>query len=528
MGRNALATTLATMMLVVGSLGLVLHSRSVASSTTAVCGELSGVISSDIILTQGCTYIVTDDVLLEALAKLTIERGVTLKFDGDYYMVIEGVVEAAGDETASIRFTSNRATPGPSDWDRIEFSTHNPYQQSLNYIVLEYSQWGLIGNAAKVSIGNSVFQNNGNAISLMTETGNGSTTITNTQFLYSVQPDSVMISGHDVIFTDNLVEYNVVSYPASPVIRLGCMSGEIARNSIVNNVADGFIWYVPDHDDDSCIHDNSVTNNRITSDGGAIVKTWTTFRLNNLHNNEAPYLLQTGSGRNDVDVTDNYWGTADPQEIADLIYDYHDDSTLKQAIYDPYATEPISHAPVLPAAGFTAWPTSGLSHLTVAFTNLSSGDYTNSLWDLGDGVTSTLESLTHTYTVADVYTVTLSVSGPSGTSVTVKPDLVVVYEPVTAAFTGEPKCGTVPLTVRFTDVSSGSVASWNWLFGDGGSSAFQHPTHIYTATGVYTVSLEVRMVGGSATWPGRTDILTRTNYITVYHGIYLPLVHRDQ
>ena len=33
--------------------------------------------------------------------------------------------------------------------------------------------------------------------------------------------------------------------------------------------------------------------------------------------------------------------------------------------------------------------------MTVAFTNTFSGDYTSSLWDFGDEVTSTLESPTH-------------------------------------------------------------------------------------------------------------------------------------
>ena len=44
---------------------------------------------------------------------------------------------------------------------------------------------------------------------------------------------------------------------------------------------------------------------------------------------------------------------------------------------------------------FTTWPTSGVVPLTVAFTNTFSGDYTSSLWDFGDEVTSTLESPTH-------------------------------------------------------------------------------------------------------------------------------------
>ena len=45
-------------------------------------------------------------------------------------------------------------------------------------------------------------------------------------------------------------------------------------------------------------------------------------------------------------------------------------------------------------AGFTAAPTEGVAPLTVTFTNSSTGDYTASLWDFGDGITSTQPSPT--------------------------------------------------------------------------------------------------------------------------------------
>jgi uncharacterized repeat protein (TIGR01451 family) len=82
------------------------------------------------------------------------------------------------------------------------------------------------------------------------------------------------------------------------------------------------------------------------------------------------------------------------------------------------------YAPVV--ANFTGWPTSGVAPLTVVFTNTSSGDYTTSLWDFGDGITSTLESPTHTYTAAGVYTVTLTVSGPGGSDTEAKAEYISV------------------------------------------------------------------------------------------------------
>jgi uncharacterized repeat protein (TIGR02543 family) len=80
--------------------------------------------------------------------------------------------------------------------------------------------------------------------------------------------------------------------------------------------------------------------------------------------------------------------------------------------------------------------------------------------------------------------------------------------PPTAGFDATPRSGTRPLTVTFTDQSLGSVTMWLWRFGDGATSAATNPTHSYTRTGVFTVSLHV-------TGPGGSHGLTRTHYITV-------------
>lgn len=71
---------------------------------------------------------------------------------------------------------------------------------------------------------------------------------------------------------------------------------------------------------------------------------------------------------------------------------------------------------------------------------------------------------------------------------------------VVASFTADVIAGSSPLTVNFTDESTGSPTNWFWDFGDGtvGSSA-QHPTHIYTVDGAYNVTLTAWVETGSAT-----------------------------
>ncbi|MDH7510119.1 MAG: DUF2341 domain-containing protein [Methanolinea sp.] len=85
-----------------------------------------------------------------------------------------------------------------------------------------------------------------------------------------------------------------------------------------------------------------------------------------------------------------------------------------------------------------------------------------------------------------------------------------VVPPVPVAnFTATPARGIRPLTVRFTDLSSNSPASWQWNFGDGSENATtQNPTHTYSVAGNYTVTLTVTNSYGSST-------TRKTNYITV-------------
>src|SRR3989304_5580614 len=59
--------------------------------------------------------------------------------------------------------------------------------------------------------------------------------------------------------------------------------------------------------------------------------------------------------------------------------------------------------------------------------------------------------------------------------------------------------GTAPLAVSFTDLSTGSVTSWLWTFGDGTTSTAQNPSHTYAVPGNYSVTLAVTGPGGSDT-----------------------------
>ena len=152
-----------------------------------------------------------------------------------------------------------------------------------------------------------------------------------------------------------------------------------------------------------------------------------------------------------------------------------------------------------------------MAPLSVAFSNLSTGDFDTCSWNFGDGTSSSdCGDPSHAYADPGSYSVSLAVSGPGGSDTQMRTDYVTAYEIVEAGFSGEPTEGVASLSVAFTNLSSGDFDTCSWYFGDGTSSDdCGDPSHSYEDPGIYTVSLAVNGPGGS-------DTATRTDYVTAF------------
>ena len=131
------------------------------------------------------------------------------------------------------------------------------------------------------------------------------------------------------------------------------------------------------------------------------------------------------------------------------------------------------------------------------FSDRTVGEVTTWFWDFGDGGSSVLADPFHRYADIGSYWVSLWVDGPRGGDMTLLDEPVVVLEPPPVAmYSATPILGEAPLSVSFTDASSGTVTARHWDFGDGTSSVEEHPLHVFDCAGTYTIRLDVTSTGG--------------------------------
>jgi PKD repeat protein len=145
------------------------------------------------------------------------------------------------------------------------------------------------------------------------------------------------------------------------------------------------------------------------------------------------------------------------------------------------------------SAYFTADVTSGCFPLKVRFTPAAGS--TSWSWDFGDGNSSIFEIPETIYEHPGIYTVKLTASNGSQTNSSTRTGYILVRDVPTVQFSIDKTSGCSPLKVKFKDESSagsGSITSWLWVFGDGGTSTSNAPEYIYNTAGPKSVSLRVR------------------------------------
>lgn len=169
------------------------------------------------------------------------------------------------------------------------------------------------------------------------------------------------------------------------------------------------------------------------------------------------------------------------------------------------------NANVGPTAAANSNVTGGQVPLTILFSSAGStdpdGGITSYSWDFGDGNGSSTANPTYSYSIPGAYVATLTVADVEGetdsASINVTADAIPNVAP-TAVASATPSTVRQGLAVSFSSAGSadsdGTIASYNWDFGDGGTSSIANPTHAYSLAGPFVATLTVTdNAGGVAT-----------------------------
>ena len=150
----------------------------------------------------------------------------------------------------------------------------------------------------------------------------------------------------------------------------------------------------------------------------------------------------------------------------------------------------------MPVASFQATPfTQQYPSATVSIGNTTANGSWSYVWDFSDGNTSTLEDpLPFTFGTWGSYMITLVVSNGICTD-TVTQQVIITPPFPTASFIGAGE-GCEPLTVSFTNTSLSGI-TYQWSFGDGGTSTADNPIYIWDQPGTYPVTLTAYGPGGT-------------------------------
>ncbi len=150
----------------------------------------------------------------------------------------------------------------------------------------------------------------------------------------------------------------------------------------------------------------------------------------------------------------------------------------------------------------------------VQFTSTSvseAGNITRYAWKFGDGDTSDLANPLHQYTSGGSFTVSLEIFTDQGCSERIL-KLVTFHPRPVPNFNYQKVC--LNQAVQFNNqssISSGSIASYQWDFGDGSpTGSGSNPQHIYSDTGTYII----RMIAISD--KGCIDSVSKSLYVKPY------------
>jgi hypothetical protein len=290
--------------------------------------------------------ILQGDAVVLADTALTVGPCVRFEAADGTHLNVRGNLEVKGDQSYPAVFTSNSNTPQRGSWGGIRIQNCQGGKAFISGAIIEYASSGFSVESCRqggpFQIVDSIFQENETAFSgyagevepLIVEIRR--TKIYNNT-CGSSQADKVFydseFTGNDealcrterISLYDCTVTGNVVGLRGGRGTVQNCI---IANNSEAGilNMDEGFV----------------ITGNTIIENGTGIIASAYDGNVSPAHQNticdNTDYDIQMATSFN-LDATNNWWCTTDPDVIKSRIWDVYDDANLGRVIFEPFLEE---------------------------------------------------------------------------------------------------------------------------------------------------------------------------------------------
>lgn len=309
--------------------------------------EIGGNILTDTTLTfDDSPYLVTSSLVVLFDVTLTIEPGVEIKFQSNRRLTIQGTLIAVGTVTDSIVFTSSSSNPIPGAWFGITFETEYGASGEIEYIIGKYAsnlfKFTQSTNEETLEVNYSHFHDNDYVFFGMNYTySNFQINIDNCLiennyygFIYSVDTfvsNSIIRNNTKAFHGWNDPSIEVINSEISGNTEWGFNMSGIISNCIITNNGLGL----------KLRNDLILTNNIIQeNDVGIRIASYSHSNNTNVLNNCISFnnINVEHTTNENINLSENCWGTYDELEIQNKIYDAYDNPSLGIIDYTPFVT----------------------------------------------------------------------------------------------------------------------------------------------------------------------------------------------